>query len=136
VAYTINRRTTLSALATPALPDDPTHDDDNRLREGHPEVHHPPSPPLRTPHKLFVALCRDLVLSTTRRFVIPSGEGVPFSEISAMSLRSRTPSSGSLENSPDDRASCARHSGRGIASLSAQALCRRGDELSLFAMVY
>jgi len=30
----------------------------------------------------------ELVLSATQRFVIPSGEGLPFSEISAMSPRS------------------------------------------------
>src|SRR5215211_6855163 len=36
----------------------------------------------------------------------------------------RTPSLGSFENSPDDRASCARLSSRSIASLSAQALSK------------
>jgi hypothetical protein len=39
-------------------------------------------------HTSFLwALCHELVLSTTQRFVIPSGEGLPFSEISAMSPR-------------------------------------------------
>ena len=40
-------------------------------------------------HTSFLwALCQELVLSTTQRFVVPSGEGLPFSEISAMSPRS------------------------------------------------
>jgi hypothetical protein len=38
--------------------------------------------------------------------------------------QAQTPSSGSLENSPNDQASCARLSSRLIASLSAQALSR------------
>src|SRR5829696_466034 len=46
--------TTFPAVASPALPDEPTHDDDH-LREGHPEVHHPPAP-LGTPHELFVSV--------------------------------------------------------------------------------
>jgi hypothetical protein len=48
----LSARTTFPTVASPALPDEPTHDDDH-LREGHPEVDHPPSP-LRAPHKLFV----------------------------------------------------------------------------------
>jgi hypothetical protein len=80
-------RTTFPAVASPALPDESTYDDDH-LREGHPEVDHP-SAPLRAPEELFVGvLCHELVLSTTHRLVAPSGEGLPFWEISAMSSRS------------------------------------------------
>ena len=40
-------------------------------------------------HTSFLwALCQELVLSTTQRFVAPSGEGLPFLEISASSPRS------------------------------------------------
>src|SRR5215216_3697543 len=46
--------TTFPAVASPALSDESTHDDDH-LREGHPEVHHL-SPPLRAPNQLFVGV--------------------------------------------------------------------------------
>jgi hypothetical protein len=40
-------------------------------------------------HTSFLwALCQELVLSTTQRLVAPSGEGLPFREISASSPRS------------------------------------------------
>ncbi len=46
-------------------------------------------PCLSVHHTSFLwALCHELVLSTTQRFVAPSGAGLPFWEISASSLRS------------------------------------------------
>src|SRR5829696_9584363 len=50
----LSGRTTFPAVASPALPDEPTHDDDH-LRESHPEVDHPSSP-LRAPHQLLVGV--------------------------------------------------------------------------------
>src|SRR5215212_10267796 len=47
-------RTPCPAVATPALPDEPPHDDDH-LREGHPEVDHP-THLLRAPHELLVGV--------------------------------------------------------------------------------
>ena len=47
-------RTIFPAVASPALPDEPTHDDDH-LGEGHPKVDHPSSP-LRAPHQLLVGV--------------------------------------------------------------------------------
>ncbi len=44
----------LPAVAGPALPDEPP-DDDDHVRERHPEVHHP-SAPLGAPHELFVGV--------------------------------------------------------------------------------
>jgi hypothetical protein len=44
------------------------------------------------------ALCHELVLSTTHRLVAPSGEGLPFWEISAMSSRSSSRSRVALES--------------------------------------
>ncbi len=46
-------------------------------------------PRLSVHHTSFLwALCQELVLSTTQRFVAPSGEGWPFWEISEISPRS------------------------------------------------
>jgi hypothetical protein len=42
--------------------------------------------------------CHELVLSTTHRLVAPSGEGLPFWEISAMSSRSSSRSRVALES--------------------------------------
>src|SRR5215217_2067314 len=73
----LSGRTTFPAVASPALPDEPSHDDDH-LREGHPEVDHPSSP-LRAPHQLIVGVVpRTLVLSTTHRLVAASGADSPF----------------------------------------------------------
>ncbi len=79
-------RTTFPTVASPTLPDEPPHDDDH-LGESHPKVHHP-LPPLRAPRELFMGVVHALVLSNTQRFVAPSGEGLPFWEISEMSPRS------------------------------------------------
>src|SRR5215211_412384 len=42
----------LNGVAAPCFPDEPPHDND-RLRERHPEIDHPPLTP-RTPHELLV----------------------------------------------------------------------------------
>ncbi len=48
-------------------------------------------PRLSVHHTSFLwALCQELVLSTTQRFVAPIGSGLPFREISALRLRSRS----------------------------------------------
>ena len=50
-------------------------------------------------HTSFLwALCQELVLSTIQRLVAPSGEGLPFWEISAMSPRSSSRSRVTLES--------------------------------------
>ena len=47
-------------------------------------------PRLSVHHTSFLwALCQELVLSTTQRFVVPSGAGLLFWEISALRARSR-----------------------------------------------
>ena len=79
-------RTTFPTVASPALPDEPSHDDDH-LREGHPEINIT-RPRLSVHHTSFLwALCHELVLSTTQRLVAPTGEGLPFWEISASNPR-------------------------------------------------
>src|SRR5215204_7376538 len=50
----LSGRTTFPAVAAPALPDEPSYDDDH-LGEGHPEVDHPSSP-LRAPNQFFVGV--------------------------------------------------------------------------------
>ena len=56
-------------------------------------------PRLSVHHTSFLwALCQELVLSTTQRFVAPSGEGLPFREISEMSPRSSSRSRVALES--------------------------------------
>ena len=47
---------------------------------------------------LLWALCQEFVRSTTQRFVIPSGAGLPFSEISASSPRSSSRSQVTFES--------------------------------------
>src|SRR5215211_976032 len=49
-----SERTAFPAVADPALSDQPPYDDDH-IREGNPEVHHP-APPLRAPHELLVGV--------------------------------------------------------------------------------
>ena len=46
------RRSGLPTVAAPCFPDQSPHNDDH-LREGHPEIDHPP-PTLRTPHQLLL----------------------------------------------------------------------------------
>src|SRR5215211_4596083 len=48
------RRSTLPTIPTPCLPDQSPNDDDH-LREGHPEIYHPPHP-LRAPHEFLVGV--------------------------------------------------------------------------------
>jgi hypothetical protein len=56
-------------------------------------------PLLSVHHTSFLwALCHELVLSTTHRFVAPSGEGLPFWEISVSSPQSAKRSRVSLES--------------------------------------
>ena len=59
------------------------------------------SPRLCVHHTSFLwasFACQELVLSTTQRFVAPSGEGLPFWEISEMSPRSSSRSRVALES--------------------------------------
>src|SRR5215204_2853485 len=47
-------RSAFPTVAYPTFPDEPAHDDDH-LREGYPEIDHPP-PTLCTPHKLLMGV--------------------------------------------------------------------------------
>jgi len=79
------RRSSLPTVAAPCFPDQPPYDDDY-LREGHPEIDHPPHP-LRAPYKLLVG-----VVPRTRplhhRLLAQNGAGLPLFEISPSSPRS------------------------------------------------
>src|SRR5215218_758502 len=50
----LSRRSAFPTVAAPCFPDQ-SPDDDDHLREGHPEVDHPPHP-LRTPEELLVGV--------------------------------------------------------------------------------
>src|SRR5215217_1581690 len=99
-------RTTFPAVATPALPDEPP-DDDDHVREGHPEVDDL-SPTLRAPHKLFVG-----VVPGTRPLHYPAlrcpkrGGLALLWEISEMSPRSSRRSRVALESYPRSRCTLA-----------------------------
>src|SRR5215212_5336443 len=62
-------RSGFPAVAGPAFPDEPPHDDDH-VRERHPEVDHPPAL-LSTPHKLLVR-----VVPRVRAFHDPALRGL------------------------------------------------------------